>query len=171
MERYILSVLVNNHSGVLSRVAGLFSRRGFNIDKLSVGETENPEYSRMTIVVNGDHAILEQITKQLAKLIDVKHISEMKPTSSVYRELLMIKVQAPQSARANVVEVADIFKAKIVDVTPKSITMQITGDQDKNSALIQLLEPHGILEIVRTGLAAVGRGAETLNEEMLQSIL
>ena len=169
MEHYILSILVNNHSGVLSRVAGLFSRRGFNIDKLSVGETESPELSRITVVVRGDYSILEQITKQLAKLIDVKYISEMKPGSSVYRELLMIKVKAPQSSRANVVEVADIFKAKIVDVTPESITMQLTGDQDKNSAFLQLLEPHGILEIVRTGLVAIGRGAATLNEEMLQS--
>ncbi len=169
MERYNLSILVNNHSGVLSRVAGLFSRRGYNIDSLSVGETENPELSRMTIVVKGNHTILEQITKQLAKLVDVKHISEMKPGNAVYRELLLIKVKAPQAARANVVEVADIFKAKIVDVTPDSITMQITGDQDKNSAFVQLLEPHGILEIVRTGLTAIGRGSETLNEEMLQS--
>jgi acetolactate synthase I/III small subunit len=168
MERYVLSVLVNNHSGVLSRVAGLFSRRGYNIDSLSVGETENPELSRMTIVVKGDHGILEQITKQLEKLVDVKHISELKPGSAVFGELLLIKVKAPQATRANVVEIADIFKAKIVDVSPEAITMQITGDQDKNFAFVQLLEPHGITEIVRTGLAGIGRGTETLMDEMME---
>ncbi len=166
MERYILSVLVNNHSGVLSRVAGLFSRRGFNISSLTVGETEDPLFSRMTIVVEGDHTVLEQITKQLAKLIDVRHISELKLRSSVSRELLLIKVSAPQDKRANVVEIADIFKAKIVDVTPGTMTMELTGNEDKTSTFIQLLEPHGILEIVRTGLAAIGRGEATISEEM-----
>jgi acetolactate synthase I/III small subunit len=168
MKRFVLSVLVNNHSGVLSRVAGLFSRRGYNIDSLSVGETENVEISRMTIVVRGDHAVLEQITKQLEKLIDVRHISELKAGSSVHRELLLIKVSAPQATRAQVVEIADIFKAKIVDVAPDCLTMQITGDQDKNGAFVQLLEPHGILEIVRTGLASIGRGSDTLINEMNQ---
>lgn len=116
MERYVLSILVNNHSGVLSRVAGLFSRRGYNIDSLSVGETENPELSRMTIAVRGDHSILEQIKKQLAKLIDVKLVSHLSSDVAIYRELLLVKVTAPKESRGSVVEIADIFKAKIVDV-------------------------------------------------------
>lgn len=166
MERYVLSILVNNHSGVLSRVAGLFSRRGYNIDSLSVGETENSELSRMTIAVRGDHSILEQIKKQLAKLIDVKHVSHLSSDVAIYRELLLVKVRAPQESRGSVVEIADIFKAKIVDVAPESIAMQITGDQDKNGAFLTLLEPYGILEIVRTGLTAIGRGEESLQNEM-----
>ncbi len=166
MDRYVLSVLVNNHSGVLSRIAGLFSRRGYNIDSLSVGETENPKVSRMTIVVQGDHAVLEQITKQLAKLIDVLHIKELKPDSSVYRELVLIKVGATQQQRAEVVQIADIYKAKIIDVDITSITMEITGSQDKLSAFIRLAEPYIIKEIVRTGMSAIGRSDETISDDM-----
>ncbi len=166
MDRYILSVLVNNHSGVLSRIAGLFSRRGYNIDSLSVGETEDPAISRMTIVVRGDHAILEQITKQLAKLIDVLHIKELKRGESVYRELLLLKIEATQQMRSEVIQIADIFKAKIIDVDTASVTMELTGDQDKLAAFTRLVEPFGIKEIVRTGMSAIGRGDETISDEM-----
>ncbi|MGM0432948.1 MAG: acetolactate synthase small subunit [Spirochaetota bacterium] len=166
MDRYILSVLVNNHSGVLSRIAGLFSRRGYNINSLSVGETENPEISRMTIVVSGDHTVLEQITKQLEKLIDVLHIKELKPPESVYRELVLLKISVGQKERSEVVQIIDIFKAKILDVDSTSISVEITGDQDKISAFVHLLEPYGIKEIVRTGMAAIGRGDMTISEDM-----
>jgi acetolactate synthase-1/3 small subunit len=166
MDRYIISVLVNNHSGVLSRIAGLFSRRGYNIDSLSVGVTENTEFSRMTIVVRGDHAVLEQITKQLAKLIDVLHIKELKPAESVYRELVLIKIAANQQQRSEVVQIVDIFKAKILDVDTASVSVEITGDQDKISAFIRLVEPYGIKEIVRTGMSAIGRGDDTISEDM-----
>lgn len=166
MDRYILSVLVNNHSGVLSRIAGLFSRRGYNINSLSVGETENPEISRMTIVVSGDHTVLEQITKQLAKLIDVLHIIELKPSDSVYRELVLLKIRVGQQQRSEAVQIIDIFKAKILDVDSASISVEITGDQDKISAFVHLLEPYGIKEIVRTGMAAIGRGDTTISEDM-----
>jgi acetolactate synthase I/III small subunit len=166
MDRYILSVLVNNHSGVLSRIAGLFSRRGYNIDSLSVGETKDPDVSRMTIVLRGDHAVLEQITKQLAKLIDVLHIKELKPSESVSRELVLIKVGAERAQRAEVVQIADIYKAKIMDVDTATMTMEITGDQDKLSAFLRLVEPYGIKEIVRTGLSAIGRTDETISDDM-----
>jgi acetolactate synthase-1/3 small subunit len=166
MDRYILSVLVKNHSGVLSRIAGLFSRRGYNIDSLSVGETEDGHVSRMTIVLRGDHTVLEQITKQLAKLIDVLHIKELKPAESVYRELLLFKIAADAARRSEVVQIADIFKAKIIDVDSASISMEITGDQEKISAFMRLVEPFGIKEIVRTGMCAIGRGDETISDDM-----
>jgi acetolactate synthase-1/3 small subunit len=166
MDRYILSVLVKNHSGVLSRIAGLFSRRGYNIDSLSVGETEDGHVSRMTIVLRGDHTVLEQITKQLAKLIDVLHIKELKPGESVYRELLLFKISADAARRSEVVQIADIFKAKIIDVDSASISMEITGDQEKISAFMRLVEPFGIKEIVRTGMCAIGRGDETISDDM-----
>jgi acetolactate synthase-1/3 small subunit len=145
MDRYILSVLVKNHSGVLSRIAGLFSRRGYNIDSLSVGETEDGHVSRMTIVLRGDHTVLEQITKQLAKLIDVLHIKELKPAESVYRELLLFKIAADAARRSEVVQIAD---------------------QEKISAFMRLVEPFGIKEIVRTGMCAIGRGDETISDDM-----
>lgn len=166
MDRYILSVLVNNHSGVLSRIAGLFSRRGYNIDSLSVGETENTEISRMTIVVRGNQQVLEQITKQLDKLVDVKHVKVLYGNTSISKELVMVKINAPQKNRASVVEIADIFKAKILDVTTASLTVELTGDQEKIKAFFRLIEPYGIKEIVRTGLTAVGRGDETINDSI-----
>jgi acetolactate synthase-1/3 small subunit len=166
MDRYVLSVLVNNHSGVLSRIAGLFSRRGYNIDSLSVGETENPEISRMTIAVRGDAQVLEQITKQLDKLVDVKHVQELHANSSIAKELVMVKIDAPQKTRASVIEIADIFKAKILDVTNASLTVELTGNADKLSAFFRLIEPYGIKEIVRTGITAIGRGDATINDTM-----
>ncbi len=167
MDRYILSVLVNNHSGVLSRIAGLFSRRGYNIDSLSVGETEDQEVSRMTIAVRGDAAVLEQITKQLEKQIDVIHVQVLNPQDSVFRELMMVKINTPQDKRAVVVELADIFKAKIVDVDTETVTVELTGETDKLEAFFRLIEPYGIRELVRTGLTAVGRGNETINDARL----
>ncbi len=158
MSRHVLSVLVTNHSGVLSRVAGLFSRRGYNIDSLSVGVTENPQYSRMTIVTRGDDLIIEQITKQLNKLVDVIHIKELVPESSVYRELALVKINAGDNQRASIIEIADIFRAKIIDVSSETLGIEITGDQTKVEAFLDLVKPYGVKEIVRTGLTALERG-------------
>lgn len=162
MKRYVISVLVDNHSGVLSRVAGLFSRRGFNIDSISVGETQDPTVSRMTIVTQVDDAILEQIIKQLSKLVNVLKVAVLPAEASVYRELVLIKVTADDSTRATISDIIEVFRAKIVDIAPKSMTVEITGDQPKLKALIDLLEPHGILEVVRTGLTGLHRGDQNI---------
>lgn len=166
MSRHVLSVLVTNHSGVLSRVAGLFSRRGYNIDSLSVGVTENEDYSRMTIVTKCDDLIIEQITKQLDKLVDVLHIKELKTEAAVYRELVLVKVNTTGDNRASIIQIADIFRAKIVDVSNESVTIEITGDESKVNALIELVEPYGVKEIVRTGLAALERGNKELKNNI-----
>ncbi|NLM73136.1 MAG: acetolactate synthase small subunit [Clostridiaceae bacterium] len=163
MHRHVLSVLVENQSGVLSRVSGLFSRRGYNIDSLSVGETEDPKVSRMTIVVRGDDQILEQIKKQLNKLIDVIKIVELDPEQSVFRELALIKVKTDLSTRASVIEIVSIFRANIVDVSNDSLTVEMTGDEQKIEAFINLMNAYGIAEIVRTGLTAIERGNKVLN--------
>lgn len=162
MKRYVISVLVENHSGVLSRVSGLFSRRGYNIDSLTVGVTDNPEFSRMTIVVRGDEYILEQIEKQLAKLVEVVSIRHCESSGTVVRELALIKVNAKASNRVGVIETANIFRARIVDVGVDSLVVEATGSEDKIAGLIKLLEPFGILELVRTGLTAMERGSGTL---------
>lgn len=164
MNRHVLSVLVENQSGVLSRVSGLFSRRGYNIDSLSVGETEDPKVSRMTIVVRGDDYILEQIKKQLNKLIDVIKIIELKSDQSIFRELAMIKVKADDSCRASVIEIVGIFRAKIVDVANETLTVEMTGDEGKIEAFINLMKPYGIKEIVRTGLTALERGNKQIKD-------
>lgn len=158
MRKMVLSVLVGNTSGVLNRVAGLFSRRGYNIDSLTVGETENPEFSRMTIVVHGEDEILEQIEKQIAKLVDVKEITELKDGSSVCRELILVKVAASAEQRPQVIAVADVFRAKIVDVAPDSLMVELTGNQIKLDAFIGLLQGYTILELVRTGITGLTRG-------------
>jgi acetolactate synthase-1/3 small subunit len=160
----VLSVLVENQSGVLSRVSGLFSRRGYNIDSLSVGETEDPKVSRMTIVVRGDDYILEQIKKQLNKLIDVIKIIELKNDQSIFRELAMIKVKAEGSSRASIIEIVGIFRAKIVDVANETLTVEMTGDEGKIEAFINLMKPYGIKEIVRTGLTALERGNKEIKD-------
>ncbi len=162
MQRYVLSVLVENHAGVLSRVSGLFSRRGYNIDSLTVGETHNPGRSRMTIVVSGDEYILEQIEKQLSKLVEVISIKHCVPSETVVREMALIKVSASGSNRIGVIETANIFRARIVDVAVDSVVIEVTGSEDKVASLIRLLEPFGIKELVRTGLTAMGRGEEIL---------
>ena len=164
MNRHVLSVLVENQSGVLSRVSGLFSRRGYNIDSLSVGETENPKISRMTIAVRGDDYILEQIKKQLNKLIDVIKIIEVKRDQAVFRELALIKISAEGSSRASIIEIVDIFRAKIVDVANQTLTVEMTGDEGKIEAFISLMEPYGIREIVRTGLTALERGNKEIKD-------
>lgn len=158
--KHTLSVLVENKPGVLARIAGLFSRRGFNIDSLAVGPTEDPTLSRMTIVVDAEEHSLEQITKQLNKLINVVKISDLDPGNSVVRELVLIKVKAGSKNRAEIIEIADIFRANIVDVSPASLTLEATGATDKLTAIEDMLRPYGISELVRTGKVALGRGVK-----------
>jgi len=156
--KHTLAVLVENKSGVLSRVASLFSRRGYNIDSLAVGVTEDPEISRMTIVVHGDDHVLEQVTKQLNKLVDVIKVSDIGGDETVERELALIKVSADVSTRAEIIQIADIFRARIVDVAPKSVTVEVTGDEAKIEAIEKLLRQFGIKELARTGKIALVRG-------------
>jgi acetolactate synthase-1/3 small subunit len=163
MERYILSALVQNHAGVLSRVSGLFSRRGYNIDSLTVGETVDPGVSRMTIVVRGDEAILEQIQKQLEKLIEVAAVKRLDPNLAVLREIALIKVAASPESRPDIIQIANIFRARIVDVAADSLIVETTGAQSKVDGLIELLKPFGILELARTGLSALERGSLILS--------
>lgn len=162
MSRIVLSLIVDNTSGVLSRVAGLFSRRGYNIESLTVGVTADERYSRMTVVSTGDQEILDQIEKQLRKLEDVRDIKELKPGNSVYRELILVKVRANSSERQAVNAIAEIFRATIVDVGKESLTVMLTGDQSKMDALISLLEDYEILELARTGLTGLSRGADDI---------
>ncbi|MNN14014.1 Acetolactate synthase small subunit [compost metagenome] len=163
MDKHVLSVVVKNYSGVLSRVAGLFSRRGYNIDSLTVGRTENPELSRMTITMNGDSDIVEQVKNQLAKLEDVKKVIELDPDSSVYRELVLIKVNADVNQRAAINEIVKIFRCKIIDISMETLTIELTGDESKVAALIKLMDDYGIKEIVRTGLTALERGEKDIS--------
>lgn len=156
--KHTLAVLVENKSGVLSRVASLFSRRGYNIDSLAVGVTEDPEISRITIVVHGDDHVLEQVTKQLNKLIDVIKVSDIGGDDAVERELALIKVSADVDTRAEIIQIANIFRARIVDVAPKSMTVEVTGDEGKIQAIEKLLRQFGIKEMVRTGKIAMVRG-------------
>jgi len=155
-----MSVLVENHAGVLSKVAGLFSRRGYNIHSLTVGVTEDPEISRMTIVSIGDDYMFEQISKQLNKLIEVIKVIELSEESSVYRELSLIKVSAENSNKLLIMETVNTFRGKIVDMNEKSIIIEITGSENKISAFIELMKPYGIKEIIRTGLTALQRGSK-----------
>lgn len=163
--KHTVAVLVENKPGVLTRVAGLFSRRGFNIESLAVGVTENLDTSRMTIVVSGDDHVLEQVMKQLNKLIDVIRVSDIPPEESVNRELALIKVGVDSSTRAEVMQIVDVFRAKIVDVGIKSLVVEVTGDESKINAIEQLLRQFGIKEMVRTGKIAVNRGAKTVQIE------
>lgn len=158
MEELILSILVHNSSGVLTRVSSLFARRGYNIDSLTVGPTNSKGISRMTVVAQGDQLILEQIEKQLRKLEDVIEIFALPKESSVYRELVLIKVEADQTTRADIVSIVDIFRAKIVDVSPHSMVVEVTGDHGKVNGLLAMLDGFNIIEIVRTGLAGISRG-------------
>ena len=158
MNKKVLSVLVDNTSGVLNRVAGLFSRRGYNIDSLTVGETENPKYSRMTIVVTGDDDILEQIVKQITKLEDVRRVDVLEPADSVTRELILVKIKAEPAQRQQVISITEIFRANIVDVAKDSLMIEITGSQSKLKAFLSLVEDYEILELVRTGITGLARG-------------
>lgn len=164
MEKHIISVLVRNSSGVLTRVSGLFARRGFNIDSLTVGRTENPEISRMTIALVGNIDVLEQVTKQLNKLEDVLRVLELKLDNSVYRELVLIKVKANTENRAAINEVVKIFRSKIIDVSKDTLTIELTGDDSKISALIKLMEEYGIKELVRTGVCGLERGSNDITD-------
>jgi acetolactate synthase-1/3 small subunit len=156
--KHTLSVLVENKPGVLTRVAGLFARRGFNIDSLVVAETENPAVSRMTITVDEQDHPVEQVTKQLHKLINVLKITDLDPAVSVERELLLVKVKADAQSRSAVMQIVEIFRAKIVDVSPEVLIVEMTGARDKVSALMELLAPFGVVELMRTGRIAMSRG-------------
>ena len=160
--RHTLSVLVQNKPGVLARTAGLFSRRGYNIESLTVGVTENENISRMTIVVAGDDTVVEQVTKQLNKLIEVIKVSDLTKESYVNRELVLIKVTADSSNRAEIMQIVNIFRARIVDVASKSLIIEVTGDEGKLDALVGMLKQFGIKEIVRTGALALGRGPKVI---------
>jgi acetolactate synthase-1/3 small subunit len=162
MSRHTLSVLVENKPGVLARVAGLFSRRGFNIDSLAVGETEHRGISRITIVVNAADSPLEQVTKQLNKLVNVLKVVELEPDVSVQRELLLVKVRAERPVRGQVMETVDLFRARVVDVAPDTLTIEATGTADKLDALLRDLEPFGVKEMVQSGLVAIGRGSRSI---------
>ena len=158
MKQIVLSLLVDNTPGVLSRVAGLFTRRGYNIDSISAGVTQNPKYTRITIVTSGDDLILEQIEKQLQKLEDVVTIMQLENYNSVCRELVLVKVKADKREKQEIIAIADIFRAKIVDVSKNSLIIELTGNVNKIEAFINLLDGFDILEMVRTGLTGLGRG-------------
>ncbi|MBO8158098.1 acetolactate synthase small subunit [Thermosyntropha sp.] len=158
MKKHILSVTVENKPGVLTRVATLFRRRGYNIESLAVGETENPSISRMTIVVNGDDRIIEQVTKQLYKLVDVIKIVDISEEKRVERELVLIKVKADATVRTEIVQIVEIFRARIVDIGRDSLIIEATGDSGKIDAIEDSLRPFGIIELVRTGKIAMVRG-------------
>jgi len=162
--RHTIAVLVKDHPGVLARVASLFTRRGFNIESLAVGHTEETGISRMTIIVEGDERVLEQITKQLNKLIDIIRVKDIFPQNSVERELALIKVNtASLLIRSEVMQTVDIFRAKVVDVNSQIITIETTGTEEKVNALIELLRPFGLEEIVRTGKIALSRGSKDIS--------
>lgn len=160
--KHIIAVIVENKSGVLTRIAGLFSRRSFNIDSLSVGATDNPEYSRMTITVQGDRDVLEQVIKQLSKLINVIRVSELDPAESLERELAVIKVSVDRESRSEIMQIVDIFRARIIDVSQRSMIIEVTGDEEKVDAIIQLLRQFGIKELARTGKVSMVRGARVI---------
>ncbi|MGP1348769.1 MAG: acetolactate synthase small subunit [Stomatobaculum sp.] len=157
--RIVFSLLMDNTPGVLSRIAGLFTRRGYNIESITAGVTADPRYTRMTVVSYGDHDVLEQIEKQIRKLEDVRDIKRLRDSGSVFRELIMVKIRANARQREAVNAVVSIFRASIVDVGKDSLTIMLTGDQDKLDALINLLEDYEILELARTGLTGLSRGA------------
>jgi acetolactate synthase-1/3 small subunit len=168
MSRHTLSVLVENQPGVLARIAGLFSRRGFNIDSLAVGPTEQSDVSRMTIVVNVEELPLEQVTKQLNKLVEVIKVVELDPVVSVQRELLLVKVGADPQTRSHILETVQLFRAKVVDVSPDAVTIEATGNVDKLEALLRVLEPYGIRELVQSGMVAMGRGARSITDRSMR---
>ena len=162
MRKKVFQLLVDNTSGVLSRISGLFSRSGYNIESITAGVTADPRFTRITIVACGDDEILDQIEKQVAKLVDVRDIKELEPENSVYRELALIKVKTDSKERQGVIAVADIFRAKIIDVAADSLIVELTGNQAKIDAFINLLEGYEILELARTGIAGLGRGTENV---------
>lgn len=161
-EQFVLSVVVDNHAGVLARVSSLYSRRGYNIDSLTVSATDDPDISRITIVVKGDEYILGQITKQLMKLEEVKKVERLMPETSLFRELLLLKVKAPLEYRSSIKETVEIFRARILDMAPDAMIIELTGQQSKIDAFLDIMKPFGILEMCRTGITAMARGTSTL---------
>ncbi|MGH3385291.1 MAG: acetolactate synthase small subunit [Nocardioidaceae bacterium] len=170
MSKHTLSVLVENQPGVLARVASLFSRRGFNIDSLAVGPTEYSTISRMTIVVNVEDLPLEQVTKQLNKLVNVIKIVELEPSSTVQRELLLVKVRADAATRGQVLETIQLFRAKVVDVSTEAVTVEITGNSEKLDAFLKVMEPFGIRELVQSGMVAISRGGRSITDRSLRPV-
>ena len=161
-QQFVLAILVDNHFGVLTRVTSLFSRRCYNIDSLTVGETESPDISRITVAVRGDEYVKEQIVKQLSKLHDVRCIEIMNPDRTVFRELLLIKVQTTPETKQDVMDAVNVFRAKIIDYTPSSVCVEITGETSKIGAFIELMSGYGIIEMCRTGVVALERGSQAL---------
>ncbi len=170
MSRHTLSVLVQDQPGVLARIAGLFSRRGFNIESLAVGPTETPEVSRITLVVEVEGLPLEQVTKQLNKLVNVLKIVELEPATSVQREFMLVKVRADATTRSHVLETVALFRAGVVDVAPDAVTIEVTGSRDKLDALLRVLEPFGVRELVKSGAVALGRGSKSMTERALRPV-
>ena len=158
MQKKVFQLLVDNTSGVLSRISGLFSRRGYYIESITAGYTANPKYSRITIVTSGDDEILDQIEKQVAKLVDVVDVKVLEPDSSVYRELVLIKVRANHENRRNIIEISNLFRTRIIDTSPDSLIIELTGETGKIDAFITMLGDFEILEIARTGITGLGRG-------------
>jgi len=170
MTTHTLSVLVENKPGVLARVSGLFSRRGFNIESLAVGPTEHPEISRITILVGVEGPVLEQVTKQLNKLVNVIKIVELEDAHAVQRELLLVKVRADDATRRGVLETVELFRAQVVDVGPEALTIEVTGQPAKLEAMLRMLEPYGIREMVQSGVVALGRGPRSMTQAALRSV-
>jgi acetolactate synthase-1/3 small subunit len=167
---HTLSVLVENTPGVLARIAGLFSRRGFNIHSLAVGPTEHETVSRITIVVNVEDQPLEQVTKQLNKLVNVLKVVELDPAVAVERELILVKVRADATSRGQVLETVQLFRAKVVDVATDAVTIEITGNAEKLAAFLRVLEPFGIRELVQSGIIAIGRGGRSITDRTLRAV-
>ena len=170
MTTHTLSVLVENKPGVLARIAGLFSRRGFNIESLAVGPTEHAEVSRMTIVVNVEDSPLEQVTKQLNKLVEVIKIVELDQEASVHRELVLVKVAATAETRGQILDVVQLFRASVVDVATDAVTIQVIGNAAKIADVLRILEPFGIRELVQSGMVAIGRGSRSISERSLRPV-
>ena len=169
MSRHTLSVLVENKPGVLARIASLYARRGFNIHSLAVGETEIPEVSRMTVVVDVEDQPLEQVTKQLNKLVEVLKVVEIEPQNSIQRQIVLVKVRCDTATRGQIIEIAQLFRGKVVDVTPEAMSIEATGNSEKIRDFLALLEPYGIKELVQSGIVALGRGARSISDRALRS--
>ncbi len=160
--KHTISILVENHAGVLSRISGLFSRRGFNIDSLAVGITDDPTMSRITIIVNGDDYTVEQVEKQLNKLIDVIKLKRLQPEETISRELMLVKVSCSHKTRGDIIDIARVMQSKISDISPESITIEISDTTERLEILEELLAPYGIIEVVRTGTIALQKGQEAI---------
>ncbi len=169
MTKHTLSVLVQDKPGVLARISALFSRRGFNIDSLAVGPTELPDVSRMTVVVDVEALPLEQVTKQLNKLVEVLKVVELDPQNAIQSQIVLVKVRADAPTRGQIIEIVQLFGGKVVDVTPDAMSIQVTGNADKVRDFLQLLEPYGVKELVQSGLVALGRGSRSISDRTLRS--